>query len=57
MSDTNDTPQPAPLAMQSGSVIVRATVHVTRKATGLVETYQLEGRIPAADLQPEPKEA
>ncbi len=41
--------------------VMRATVHITRKATGLTETYEVVGTvppntIPAELVQPEPKE-
>lgn len=33
-------------ALQSGDVVMKATIHVTRAATGKVETYELTGTVP-----------
>lgn len=33
-------------ALQSGGVVMTAAIHVTRAATGKVETYQITGTVP-----------
>lgn len=36
-------------AVQAAPAIVNMTVHITRKATGLTETYELTGTLVAGD--------
>lgn len=35
--------QRIPAAVKAQAAVVRATIHITRKATGLTETYELVG--------------
>lgn len=42
--------------IQGQGAVVRATIHVTRKETGEVETYEVVGRVTEPEPEPEPKE-
>ena len=33
-------------ALKSGEVVMKATIHITRAATGKVETYEITGTVP-----------
>ena len=41
----------ASMALQAQPAVLRATIHVTRAATGMVETFELVGNV-ADDAQP-----
>lgn len=45
-----DTNPPPPAELQAQPVLLRATIQITRAATGLVEEYELTGVL----AQPEP---
>lgn len=37
---------PEPQVMKADEVVMRATIHITRAATGKVETYEITGIVP-----------
>jgi hypothetical protein len=44
--------QRIPAALKAQNAVMHATIHVTRKATGLTETYQIVGTPLATETEP-----
>ena len=48
--------QRIPAALKAQNAVLHATIHITRKATGLTETYEITGTpLPETDQPKEPK--
>ena len=52
--------EPKPAELNAQPAVMRATIHITRKDTGKVETYEIVGTVPPGSVPADvvqPKEA